>query len=71
MLKAMASDYLNTNKVKILIEDDEWEQLKIFAYERLASREATEVFSKSKSIRLPNVSGLYGILVEQLDSLIF
>ena len=71
VLKAMASDHLNTNKVNFLIEDDEWELLNMFADELLAFREATEVFSKSKSITLPNVSGLYGLLIQQLDSLIF
>ena len=71
VLKAMASDHLNTNKEKFLIEDEEWELLKMFADELLAFREATRVFSKSKSITLPNVSGLYGLLVERLDSLIF
>ena len=65
VLKAMASDHLNTNKVNFLIEDDEWELLKMFADELLAFREATEVFSKSKSITLPNVSGLYGLLSQQ------
>ena len=43
----------------------------MFADELLAFREATQVFSKSKSITSPNVSGLYGLLVERLDSLIF
>ena len=71
VLKVMASDHLNTNKVKFLIEDEEWELLKMFADELLAFREATQVFSKSKSITSPNVSGLYGLLVERLDSLIF
>ena len=50
------------NKVNFLIEDDEWELLKMFANELLAFRETTEVFSKSKSITLPNVSELYGLL---------
>ena len=40
----------------------------MFADELLAFREATEVFSNSKSITLPNVSGLYGLLIEQLNS---
>ena len=71
MFKVMASDHLNTNKVNFLIEDEEWELLKMFADELLAFREATQVFSKSKSITSPNVSGLYGLLVEPLDSLIF
>ena len=69
----MVSDHLNTNKVKFLIEDEEWELLKMFVDELLAFGEATQVFSKSKSItsKSPNVSGLYGLLVERLDSLIF
>ena len=71
VLKVMESDHLNTNKAKILIEDEEWKLLKMFADELLAFREATQVFSKSKSITSPNVSGLYGLLVERLDSLIF
>ena len=65
------SDHLNTKLVNFLIEDDEWELLKMFADELLAFREATEVFSNSKSITLPNVSGLYGLLIEQLNSLTF
>ena len=43
----------------------------MFADELLAFREATHVFSKSKSITSPNVSRLYGLLVERLESLIF
>ena len=64
VLKTMASDHLNTNKENFLIEDEEWELLKMFANELLALREATQVFSKSKSITSPNESGLYGLLVE-------
>ena len=71
VLKVMESDYLNTNKAKILIEDEAWELLKMFADELLVFCEATQVFSKSKSITSPNVSWLYGLLVEWLDSLIF
>ena len=48
LLKPMARDHLNTNKVKFLIEDDEWELLKMFANELLAFHEAFEEFSKSK-----------------------
>ena len=43
----------------------------MFADELLAFREATKVFSQSKSITSPNVSGLYRLIVERLDSLIF
>ena len=52
VLKAMASDHINTNKANFLIKDEEWEHLKMFKDELLAFREATEVFSKSKSITL-------------------
>ena len=71
VLKVMASDHLNTNKVNFLIEDEECELLKMLTDELLAFYEATQVFSKSKSITSPNVSGLYGLLAERLDSLIF
>ena len=71
VLKAMASDHLNTNKENFLIEDEEWELLKMFVDELLAFREATQVLSKFKSITSPNVSSLDGLLVERLDSLIF
>ena len=64
MLKAMASNHLNTSKAKILIEDEEWELLKTFAHEPLAFYEAIRIFSKSKSIISPNVSRLYVLLVE-------
>ena len=47
VLKPMAINHLNTNKVNFLIEDDEWELLKMFVNEPLAFREAIEVFSKS------------------------
>ena len=58
VLKVIVSDHLNTNIEKFLIEDEEWELLKMFADELLAFSEATQVFSKSKSITSPNVSGL-------------
>ena len=70
-LKVMASDHLNKSKVNFLIEDEECELLKIFVDELLAFYEATQIFSKSNSITSPNVSGLYGLLVERLDSLNF
>ena len=47
VLKVMASNHLSTNKANFLIEDEEWELLKMFAYELLAFREATQVFFKS------------------------
>ena len=67
----MASDHLNTNKAKNLIEDEECELLNMFANELLAFREAAQVLFKLKSIILPNVSRLYKLLVERLESLIF
>ena len=71
VLKVMANNHLNTNKTKFLIDDEEWELFNMFSDEFLALHEATHVFAKSKSITFPNVSGLYGLLVEGLDSLIF
>ena len=71
VLKEMASNHLNTNKANFLIEDEEWELLKMFTNEPLAFYEASRTFSKSKSIISPNVLGLYGLLVEWLDLLIF
>ena len=62
----MASDQLNTNRTKFLIEDEEWELLKMFADKLLAFLEATQVFSMSKSIMSPNALGLYELLVERL-----
>ena len=38
--KVMASDHINANKVKFLIEDKEWEFLKMFADELLPFFEA-------------------------------
>ena len=67
MLKVMVSNHINTNKAKNLIEDEEWELLKMFADELLAFYEVTQVFSKSKSISSPNVSRPYELLVERLD----
>ena len=67
VLKVMASDHLNTNKVKFLIEDEEYELLKMFEYELLAFHETTQVFSMSKSITSTNLSGLYELLVEKLE----
>ena len=65
VLKAMANDHLNTNKENYKVF------LKMLADELLAFCEATQVFSKSRSIRSPNVLGLYELLVKKLDSLIF
>ena len=65
MLKAMVNDHLNTNKENLKMF------LKMLADELLAFCEATQVFSKSRSIRSPNVLGLYELLVEKLDTLIF
>ena len=62
VLKVMASDHLNTNRANFLIEDEEWELLKMFADKLLAFLEATQVFSMWKSIMSPNALGLYELL---------
>ena len=64
VLKVMASNHLNTKKEKFLIEDEEWELLKMFTNELLVFHEATQVLSKSKSITSPTVLGHYELLVE-------
>ena len=49
-VKVMTSDHLNTNKAKILIEDEEWDLLKMFADELLALCEATQLFSSQNQL---------------------
>lgn len=71
VLKIMAIDHLNSNKANYFIADEEWKLLKMFADELLAFRETSEVFCISQSISSSNVSSLYGLLVQQLESLIF
>ena len=43
----------------------------MYVDELLAFREITQVFSMSKSITLPHISGFDELLVERFDSLIF
>ena len=50
---------------------EEWDLLKIFAHELLAFQEATDMFSQSKSITLPNVTSIFDLLLNQLKTSIF
>ena len=47
---------------------EEWDLLKIFADELLAFKEATEMFSQSKAITLPNVTSIFDLLLNQLNT---
>ena len=43
----------------------------MFIDEILAFREAIEIFCKSKSITLPNVTSIFDLLLNKLNTLIF
>ena len=47
---------------------EEWDFLKIFADELLAFKEATEMFSQSKAITSPNVTSIFDLLLNQLNT---
>ena len=47
---------------------EEWDLLKIFSDERLAFQEATEIFSLSKAITSPNVTSIFYLLLNQLNT---
>ena len=47
---------------------EEWDLLKIFVDELLAFKEATEMFSQSKAITSPNVTSIFDLLLNQLNT---
>ena len=47
---------------------EEWDLLKIFADELLAFKEATKIFSQSKAITSPNVTSIFDLLLNQLNT---
>ena len=47
---------------------EEWDLLKIFVDELLAFKEATEMFSQSKAITSPNVTSIFYLLLNQLNT---
>ena len=68
MLNTMATTCLKDDKGISLIMSEEWDLLKIFAHELLAFQEATEMFSQSKAITSPNVTYMFYILLNQLNT---
>ena len=68
MLNAMATTYLKYGKGICLNMSEEWDLLKIFADELLAFQEATEMFSQSKAITSPNVTSIFDLLLNQLNT---
>ena len=68
MLNAMATTCLKDGKEIFLIMSEEWDLLKILADKLLAFQEATEIFSQSKAITLPNVTSIFDLLLNQLNT---
>ena len=70
VLNAMATTCQKDGKELFFVTSQEWELLKMFADELLAFREATEIVCKSKSITSPNVTSIFDLLFNQLNTLI-
>ena len=68
VLNAMAPTCLKDGKIISLIMSEEWDLLKIFVYELLAFQEATEMFSQSKAITSPNVTSIFDLLLNKLNT---
>ena len=68
MLNAMSTTCLKDGKGISLILSEEWDLPKIFADELLAFQEATEMFSQSKAITSPNVTFIFDLLLNQLNT---
>ena len=68
VLNTMATTFLKGSKGISLIMSEEWDLLKIFADELLAFKEATEMFSQSKAIISPNVTSIFDLLFNQLNT---
>ena len=67
-LNAVATTCLKDDKGISLIMLEEWDLLKIFADELLAFKEATTIFSQSKAITSPNVTSIFDLLLNQLNT---
>ena len=68
VLNTMAKTCLKGGKGISLIMSKERDLLKIFADELLACKEATEIFSQSKAITSPNVTSIFDLLLNQLNT---
>ena len=68
VLNTMATTYLKGGKGISLIMSEEWDLLKIFADELLAFKEATKMFSQSKAITSSNVTSIFNLFLNQLNT---
>ena len=68
VLNAMATTCLKDGKGISLIISEKWDLLKIFADELLAFQEATEMFSQSKAITSLNVTSIFYLWLNQLNT---
>ena len=68
VLNTMATTCLKGGKGISLIMSEEWDLLKIFADKLLDFMEATEMFSQSKAIALPNVTSIFDLFLNQLNT---
>ena len=68
VLNIMATTCLKGGKRISLIISEEWDLLKICEDELLAFKEATEMFSQSKAITSPNVTSIFDLLLNQLNT---
>ena len=68
VLNTMATTCLKGRKGISIIISEEWVLLKIFSDELLAFKEATEMFSQSKAITSPNVTSIFDLLLNQLNT---
>ena len=59
---------LKDSKENSLIMLEEWDLLKSFGDKLIAFKEATEIFSQSKAITLPNVTFIFDLLLNQLNT---
>ena len=68
VLNAMATTCLKDGKGISLNMSEEWDLLKIFVDELLAFKEATEMFSQSKAITSPNVTSIFDLSLNLLNT---
>ena len=68
VLNEMTKTCLKDGKRIYLIMLEEWDFLKIFVDELLAFQVATKMFSQSKAITSPNVTYIFDLFLNQLNT---
>ena len=68
VLNVMATTCLKDCIGIYLIMSEEWDLLKILVDELLAFQEATEMFSQLRAITSPNVTSIFNLLLNQLNT---